>query len=52
MGRQAGGATPVDGILSGRTWGAYTHIFAPAVPCWAPNFVAAAAERREARART
>lgn len=52
MGRQAGGATPVDGILCGSTWGAYTHIFAPAVPCWAPNFVAAAADRREARART
>lgn len=52
MGRQAGGATPVDGILCRRTWAAYTHIFAPAVPCWAPNFVAAAADRREARART
>ena len=52
MGRQAGGATPVDGLVCRRTWAAYTHIFAPAVPCWAPNFVAAAADRREARART
>lgn len=51
MGRQAGGATPVDGILCQRTWAAYTHIFAPAVPCWAPSFVAAAAHWREARAR-
>ncbi|MBD5417041.1 MAG: cobyrinate a,c-diamide synthase [Desulfovibrio sp.] len=31
-----------DGVVCGRTWGAYTHIFAPAVPCWAPSFVAAA----------
>ncbi|MDE7371495.1 MAG: cobyrinate a,c-diamide synthase, partial [Desulfovibrio sp.] len=35
-----------DGVVCGRTWGAYTHIFAPAVPCWAPNFVAAAAAWR------
>lgn len=52
MGRQRGGATPADGILCQRTWAAYTHIFAPAVPRWAPNFVAAAAGWREARART
>lgn len=38
-----------DGIVSGGTWGAYSHIFAPAVPCWAPNFVAAARARRAAR---
>ena len=31
-----------DGLTRGRVWAAYTHIFAPAVPCWAPNFVAAA----------
>lgn len=38
-----------DGIVCRRTWGAYTHIFAPAVPCWAPNFVAAAAAWRAGR---
>ncbi|WP_165078522.1 MULTISPECIES: cobyrinate a,c-diamide synthase [unclassified Desulfovibrio] len=43
-GKQAG-----DGVVSGNTWGAYTHIFAPAVACWAPNFVAAAAAWRGAR---
>jgi len=31
-----------DGLVRWRVWAAYTHIFAPAVPCWAPNFVAAA----------
>ena len=31
-----------DGLTRGRVWAAYTHIFAPAVPCWAPNFVAVA----------
>lgn len=39
-----------DGMVLGRTWAAYTHIFAPAVPCWAPRFVAAAAAWREERA--
>ena len=45
-----GRARAGDGIVCGRTWGAYCHIFAPAVPCWAPNFVAAARARRAARA--
>lgn len=28
-----------DGLVSGRVWAAYCHIFAPAVPGWAPRFV-------------
>ncbi|MDE6735242.1 MAG: cobyrinate a,c-diamide synthase [Desulfovibrio sp.] len=42
----AKGKNAGDGIVCGRTWGAYTHIFAPAVPSWAPSFVAAAAAWR------
>ncbi|MDE7241501.1 cobyrinate a,c-diamide synthase [Desulfovibrio sp.] len=49
MGRQACSAGAGDGILCRRTWAAYTHIFAPAVPCWARNFVAAASAWRNAR---
>ena len=30
----------LDGLLSGNTFASYTHIFAPAVPHWAPAFVA------------
>ncbi len=30
-----------DGLLVRQTFAAYTHIFAPAVPQWAPSFVAA-----------
>ncbi len=37
-----GGGHATDALVCGRTWGAYSHIFAPAIPCWAPNFVAAA----------
>ena len=36
------GAHGVDGLTRARVWASYTHIFAPAVPCWAPNFIAAA----------
>ena len=36
-------APALDGLLRQSVWASYTHIFAPAVPCWAPNFVAAAA---------
>ncbi len=36
------GAQGGDGLTQARVWAAYTHIFAPAVPCWAPNFIAAA----------
>lgn len=37
-----------DGLCAHRTFAAYTHLYAPAVPHWAPNFVCAAAEfRRE-----
>lgn len=32
----------MDGLVYKNVWGSYTHIFAPAVPAWAPNFVAAA----------
>ena len=37
-----------DGLVRGRVWASYLHIFAPAVPMWAPRFTAlAAAYRRE-----
>lgn len=29
-----------DALIRGRIWASYTHIFAPATPCWARNFVA------------
>ena len=32
-----------DALIVRRTWASYTHIFAPALPQWADNFVAAAA---------
>ena len=32
----------IDGLLRQNVWASYTHIFAPATPCWATNFVAAA----------
>ena len=32
----------IDGLLRQNVWASYTHIFAPAIPCWATNFVAAA----------
>lgn len=32
----------IDGLLRHNVWASYTHIFAPAIPCWASNFVAAA----------
>lgn len=38
MGRDAGGHGR-DGLVNGRVWAAYCHIFAPAVPGWAPRFV-------------
>ena len=31
-----------DGLLTRRTFACWTHLFAPAVPHWAPNFVKAA----------
>ena len=37
-----------DGLVRGKVWASYLHIFAPAVPQWAPRFTAlAAAYRRE-----
>lgn len=38
-----------DALLAGSTWGSYTHIFAPAVPGWAPRLVAMALARRGRR---
>ncbi len=38
-----------DALVSGRTWGSYTHVFAPALPCWAERFAALAAEQRARR---
>lgn len=32
----------IDGLLRKKVWASYTHIFAPAISCWASNFVAAA----------
>lgn len=32
----------IDGLLRRNVWASYMHIFAPAIPCWARNFVAAA----------
>ncbi|MDO5484188.1 MAG: cobyrinate a,c-diamide synthase, partial [Desulfovibrionaceae bacterium] len=51
MGRmgQCGPSERADGLVRGRVWAAYTHIFAPAVPCWAPNFVAVAGRYRQER---
>lgn len=49
MGQVPGGGHATDALVCGRTWGAYSHIFAPALPCWAPNFVAAARAWRAAR---
>ena len=37
MGRS--GRKGADGFLCGNTFAAYTHLFAPAVPHWAPRFV-------------
>ncbi len=47
MGRIDGAAR--DGLTRGRVWAAYTHIFAPAVPCWASNFTAVARQFRQER---
>lgn len=41
-----------DGLCLRRTFGAYTHLYAPAVPHWAPNFVSAAAEFRREKGQT
>ena len=46
---QASRAPALDGLLRQNVWASYTHIFAPAVPCWAPNFVAAAARFAQGR---
>ena len=46
---QCSRASALDGLLRQNVWASYTHIFAPAVPCWAPNFVAAARRFSERR---
>ena len=48
MGRDAEGHGR-DGLVSGRVWAAYCHIFAPAVPGWAPRFVELARCYRQER---
>ena len=40
-----------DGLLVRNTFAAYTHLFAPAVPHWAPRFVKAAEAFRSRRAK-
>ncbi len=40
-----------DGFCRDALWASYCHIFAPAIPCWAPRFVAAARAFAAARAR-
>lgn len=40
-----------DGLIHGRVWASYLHIFAPAVPLWAPRFAALAATYRKERKR-
>lgn len=40
MGRHpADAARCFDGLLYKNVWASYMHIFAPAIPCWARNFV-------------
>jgi len=41
-GAQASCSPALDGLLRQNVWASYTHIFAPAIPCWATNFIAAA----------
>ena len=38
-GMTSGRPTGADGVCRLQTHAGYTHIYAPAVPCWAPNFV-------------
>lgn len=41
-----------DGLVKGRIWASYLHIFAPAVPLWAPRFAALAATYQGERTHT
>lgn len=43
-GMASSGTAAADGLCRWQTHAAYTHIYAPAVPCWAPNFVRLAQE--------
>ena len=47
MGRT--GRTGLDGFVCGNTFAAYTHLFAPAVPHWAPHFVSLCASDNPSR---
>ncbi len=38
-----------DAVATGKVWGSYTHIFAPAVPTWAGRFVEAARDWQSRR---
>ena len=42
LSRGTGMGAGQDGLVLHNVWASYTHIFAPAVPVWAINFVAAA----------
>ncbi len=44
MGKAASPHTGADGLCVRNTFAAYTHLYAPAVPHWAPNFVRLARE--------
>ncbi len=39
----------MDGLCKSNTWGSYMHVFAPALPCWAVNFVRLASDWRNYR---
>lgn len=43
-GMQKKDAQPYDGLVVHKTFASYTHLYAPAVPHWAENFVAAATD--------
>lgn len=38
-----------DALVKNNVWASFAHIFAPAVPCWAKNFVSAARKYRDSR---
>lgn len=42
------GCGAYDALIYKNVWASYTHIFAPALPCWAENFVKAAREWKNA----
>jgi cobyrinic acid a,c-diamide synthase len=48
MDRGAGMLSGMDGVVSGNTFAAYTHIHALGAPHWAENFVRAAERAKSA----